>query len=70
MTARSAAGGGVRAAGGALSRPALQPVRIPLTRERILRAAVEVADAEGLDAVTLRRLAEALGVHPTSLYNH
>jgi AcrR family transcriptional regulator len=44
--------------------------RVPLSRERILQAAVEVADAEGIDALTLRRLAEALDVHPTSIYNH
>jgi AcrR family transcriptional regulator len=42
----------------------------PLTRERILRTAVAMADADGLDAVTLRRIAAELGVHVTSLYNH
>jgi AcrR family transcriptional regulator len=41
-----------------------------LTRERIVTAALELADREGLDAVTLRRLALDLGVHVTSLYNH
>lgn len=56
--------------GGSVARPAATSTRVPLSRERILRAAVEVADAEGIDAVTLRRLAEALDVHPTSLYNH
>jgi AcrR family transcriptional regulator len=44
--------------------------RPPLNRARILRAAVKMADREGLDAVTLRRLATELGVHVTSLYNH
>ncbi|MDP9100868.1 MAG: TetR/AcrR family transcriptional regulator [Actinomycetota bacterium] len=44
--------------------------RLPLTRSRVLDAAVELADSHGIDAVTLRRLAEALGVHPTSIYNH
>jgi AcrR family transcriptional regulator len=44
--------------------------RAPLTRERIVDAALEVADAEGIDALTLRRLAEALDVHPTSIYHH
>ena len=44
--------------------------RLPLTRARVLDAAVSVADAQGLDALTLRRLAEALQVHPTSIYNH
>lgn len=41
-----------------------------LTRERILRAAVELADKDGPDAVTLRKIAGELGVHVTSLYNH
>ena len=44
--------------------------RVPLTRARVLAAAVTVADEQGLDAVTLRRLAEVLDVHPTSIYNH
>jgi len=42
----------------------------PLTRERILRTAVRIADREGPDAVTLRRIAAELDVHVTSLYNH
>lgn len=41
-----------------------------LTRERILRTAVALADRDGPDAVTLRRIAAELGVHVTSLYNH
>jgi AcrR family transcriptional regulator len=41
-----------------------------LTRERILTCAVAMADRDGLDAVTLRRIAGELGVHVTSLYNH
>jgi AcrR family transcriptional regulator len=41
-----------------------------LTRERILQAAVRLADRDGPDAVTLRRIAGDLGVHVTSLYNH
>ena len=41
-----------------------------LTRERILRTAVKLADREGPDAVTLRRIAAELDVHVTSLYNH
>lgn len=44
--------------------------RRTLSRDAVLTAAVAIADAEGIDAVTLRRLAEALGVHPTSIYNH
>ena len=41
-----------------------------LTRDRILQTAVRLADRDGPDAVTLRRIAGELGVHVTSLYNH
>jgi AcrR family transcriptional regulator len=41
-----------------------------LTRDRILRTAIRIADREGPDAVTLRRIAAELDVHVTSLYNH
>src|SRR6476620_2165773 len=41
-----------------------------LTRERILQTAVRLADSDGPDAVTLRKIAGELGVHVTSLYNH
>jgi AcrR family transcriptional regulator len=42
----------------------------PLSRERILQCALAVADQDGLDATSLRRVASELGVHVTSLYNH
>ncbi len=42
----------------------------PLSRDRIVATARDLADREGLDAVTLRRLATELDVHVTSLYNH
>ncbi|GAA4132174.1 TetR/AcrR family transcriptional regulator C-terminal domain-containing protein [Actinomadura keratinilytica] len=41
-----------------------------LTREAIVAAAIEIADAEGLEAVSIRRVAAALGVRPMSLYTH
>jgi len=41
-----------------------------LDRARVVDAAIELADAEGLEAVTLARVAAALGVRPPSLYNH
>ncbi|HZQ81462.1 MAG TPA: TetR family transcriptional regulator [Gaiellaceae bacterium] len=41
-----------------------------LNRDRIIAKAIELADRDGLDAVTLRRIAGELGVHVTSLYNH
>lgn len=42
----------------------------PLSRDRIIDTAIALADRDGLDAVTLRRIAAVLGVHVTSLYNH
>ncbi|MET0735145.1 MAG: TetR family transcriptional regulator [Microbacterium sp.] len=44
--------------------------RTPLTRERVLRAAIDLADAEGLDALTMRRLADRLSVEAMSIYHH
>lgn len=44
--------------------------RIPLSRERVLQGAVEVADEGGLDALTMRNLAHRLGVEAMSLYYH
>ena len=44
--------------------------RTPLTRERILRAAIDLADTDGLDALSMRKLAKAVGVEAMSLYNH
>jgi AcrR family transcriptional regulator len=42
----------------------------PLTAARIRRTAVGIADREGLESVTMRRLAAELGVGPMSLYRH
>jgi AcrR family transcriptional regulator len=44
--------------------------RPTLTREAIVEAAISVADAEGIDAVSIRRIATELGVRPMSLYTH
>jgi AcrR family transcriptional regulator len=44
--------------------------RVPLTRERVLDAAVRLADESGIDALSMRRLAKELGVEAMSLYNH
>jgi AcrR family transcriptional regulator len=41
-----------------------------LDRAQVVEAAAEIADAEGLEAVTLARVASALGVRSPSLYNH
>jgi AcrR family transcriptional regulator len=44
--------------------------REPLTRLRIVELALAIIDAEGLDALNMRRLAGAAGVKPMSLYHH
>lgn len=49
--------------------PAAEP-RIPLSKERVLGAAIDVADADGIGALTMRRLADELGVEAMSLYYH
>ena len=41
-----------------------------LNRERVLHAAVELADESGIEAVTMRALARRLGVEAMALYNH
>ena len=42
----------------------------PLTREELFDAALAIADAEGLEALTMRRLAREVGVEAASLYHH
>jgi AcrR family transcriptional regulator len=44
--------------------------RKPLSRERVLRAAVRLADEGGLEAVSMRKLGQALRVEAMSLYKH
>lgn len=44
--------------------------RAPLTRERVVGAAVDVADRDGLGALTMRRLGSELGVEAMSIYKH
>jgi AcrR family transcriptional regulator len=44
--------------------------RVPLSRDRVLRAAVAIADEHGLGALTMRRLAVELGAEAMSLYYH
>jgi AcrR family transcriptional regulator len=45
-------------------------LRIPLTRGRILRAAVALADESGSESLSMRKLGQAVGVEAMSLYNH
>ncbi|OFW66090.1 MAG: hypothetical protein A2Z12_10235 [Actinobacteria bacterium RBG_16_68_21] len=51
-------------------RPRRADHRTPLTRERVLDAAIALADERGIEALTMRSLGEALGVEAMSLYNH
>jgi AcrR family transcriptional regulator len=51
------------------TKPQAEP-RIPLSRERVLRAAVAFADKNGIASLSMRKLGEALGVEAMSLYNH
>jgi AcrR family transcriptional regulator len=44
--------------------------RLPLSRERVLTAAVALAGADGIEALTMRRLGQELGVEAMSLYKH
>ena len=53
---------------------ATQPVspqpRAPLSRDRVLHAAVELADRDGIEGLSMRKLGQELGVEAMSLYNH
>ena len=46
------------------------PRKVPLSRELVLSTALEVVDAEGLEALTMRRLGQELGRDPMSLYRY
>jgi AcrR family transcriptional regulator len=63
VSSRSTPPGGTAAA-------ARAPRRVPLNRDRVLRAAVTLADEVGVEALSMRNLAERLGVVPMALYKH
>lgn len=44
--------------------------RVPLSRERVLHAALRLADEAGIESLTMRKLGQALGVEAMALYNH
>jgi AcrR family transcriptional regulator len=44
--------------------------REPLSRDRVLRTAVSLADEGGVDSISMRRIAQELGVVPMALYKH
>jgi AcrR family transcriptional regulator len=58
-----------RGAGGTAERTRARP-RVPLSRDRVLLAAVALADKEGIESLSMRRLAEELSVVPMALYKH
>lgn len=66
-TSKGASGAASRRLGPSGKKKAL---RAPLTPERVVAAAMAIADAEGTAAVTMRSVADALGVQAMSLYNH
>jgi AcrR family transcriptional regulator len=51
------------------ARPAAE-ARTPLNRERVLLAALALADANGIESLSMRKLGDAVGVEAMSLYNH
>jgi AcrR family transcriptional regulator len=51
-------------------KPTIPKRRAPLSRDRILDAAVALADRDGIEAVSMRRLGQELGVEAMSLYKH
>jgi AcrR family transcriptional regulator len=53
-----------------VDQPVAEPRRVRLNRDRVLRAAVAMADTAGIDAVSMRKLADQLGVVPMALYKH
>jgi AcrR family transcriptional regulator len=55
---------------GVVVTPAPPKRRQPLTRDRVLHAAIRVADRGGVDAITMRQVASELGVEAMSLYHH
>src|ERR1044072_3886041 len=44
--------------------------RLPLTRDRVMRAALKLADRDGLASLSMRKLGDELGIEAMSLYNH
>jgi AcrR family transcriptional regulator len=53
-----------------MSQPMTRQRRARLNKDRVLRAAVALADKAGIEALSMRKLAEELGVVPMALYKH
>ncbi len=62
--------GGTVAGKRATTRPLPEPDRARLSKAAVVERGLALADAEGLEAVTIRRLAAELGVTPMALYWH
>ena len=67
MTPRAAAADTLTGAGGSADRVAARP---RLTRQKVLKAALEFVDANGLAALSMHKLGAELGVQGMSLYTH
>src|SRR5215218_5691091 len=63
-------GDGRHLGAGGTAESAETPRRVPLNRDRVLRAAVALADDVGIEALSMRNLAEQLGVVPMAIYKH
>src|SRR5919108_2913583 len=48
----------------------IEKPRSPLSRDRVLRAAISLADRDGIESLSMRQLGHELGVEAMSLYNH
>lgn len=53
-----------------VERTGSRATRRPLRRDAIIEAGIAIADADGIDALSMRRVGAALGVQAMSLYNH
>jgi AcrR family transcriptional regulator len=53
-----------------MAQPIEAPRRIRLSKDRVLRVAVDLADEAGIETLSMRKLAERLGVVPMALYKH
>jgi AcrR family transcriptional regulator len=53
-----------------VSTRSLPPKRIPLSREKVLKCALDLADQSGIASLTIRSLANSMGTKPMSLYHY
>jgi AcrR family transcriptional regulator len=53
-----------------VARPIASKRRKPMSRDRVLQSAIDLADREGIEALTMRRLAQELGVEAMTLYHY